>query len=467
MRHAGLMQGLEGGGGSTVRGDPADVRRTVHWLAVALCAAAMVAALDAWFHRGAADQAVAWSLPSPGYGPATFSAALQASDASIAAKSALLDTFPGEWPREEALARAQLERFRLTGHYEDLAAASTSAVRARSLATDPAGPVLTDAAIALAGHRLAAAEAALAALSRWAVPPPAAELAEARALTADIAFYRGDMERARKDYRVLGATDPAASARRLAMIDKASGRFDEAVANLRSSLESERSPTPFTVASIAMQIGAVELGRGNYREAERRFEEAARIFPGFWVIDAHLAQSRALAGKPREAIERMREIARSSRSAEVMDALAMLLRAYGQPAESRVWSRRAGELWRQRLALAPEAAYGHAIEHELVFGDPRRALGLAQRNLDARPFGESRILLANALIANGHVADALRQLSLAEASGWQSAPLFALRAQALALAGREAEAEQARNAATALNPRILDAETALVWFSHG
>jgi hypothetical protein len=146
----------------------------------------------------------------------------------------------------------------------------------------------------------------------------------------------------------------------------------------------------------------------------------------------------------------MRKVANAHPTAEVMDALAMLLRASGEASESRQWAARANEEWQRRLALAPEAAYGHALEHELVFGTPPRALELARLNLAARPYGESRI-----------------ELDRAEASGWRSAPLFALKTQIYELTGKPEMAKEARRTALALNPRIFSPETALIWFAHG
>ena len=66
-----------------------------------------------------------------------------------------------------------------------------------------------------------------------------------------------------------------------------------------------------------------------------------------------------------------------------------------------------------------------------MFGRPARGLALARANLAARPFGESRLFLASALLMNGQTGEALKQIALAENSGWRSAPLYALRAQAL------------------------------------
>ena len=374
--------------------------------------------------------------------------------------------FPGDWLRSEALAYAWSDRFRLTGDYVDLAQATKVVALGRSEAVVPAGPILADAQIAMAGHRIGAAEKALADFAR-SVVLEREERAAAASIAGDIAFYRGDMAGARRLYAVAKAIEPGGLVLRAALIDKASGNFDRAVADLRASLAERRRPSPFAVATIALQIGAVELARGNAAQARRMFEHANGVLPGYWLTEAHLAQADAIDGHPAKAIAAMQRVAVTSGSAEAMDALAMLLRTYGKPADSRAWAERAGAVWRRRLALAPEAAFGHAVEHEIVFGSPDRAVDLARHNLANRPFGESRLLLANALVVDGRLDEALEQLERAEGGGWRSAPLYALRAELLALKGRNGEVEAAREAALALNPHIFDPQTALVWFSHG
>jgi tetratricopeptide (TPR) repeat protein len=444
------------------------ISRYGHLAISAALASGLVIAADVYFSRSHSGSASAqWSLRRPGYGPASFGAALAASDTRIDGARTMLRIHPDDWMREEGLARGLVARFRLTGNYADLAEASSAMARGRALAPDPAGPILSDAELGMAAHRLEQTDRALAALARWAVPPDRGERAEAAALAGDLAFYRGDMAGARRGYAQAAAIDGGGSAYRTAILAKAQGDFDGAVRGFRTYLAEQRSPSPFQVANVAMQVGAVELARGNAEEALRRFQEADRTFPGYWLVQAHLAQGKALAGDPAAAIAAMRAVAQSSQSAEAMDALAMLLRTFGHAAESRQWATRAGEVWRRRIEQAPEAAYGHAAEHEIVFGTPERALDLAQRNLAGRPYGESRLLLANALVLNGRIAEALVQLQQAEASGWRSAPLYALRVEAFALAGRQAEAERARTQAQALNPNIFEPATALVWFSHG
>ena len=75
-------------------------------------------------------------------------------------------------------------------------------------------------------------------------------------------------------------------------------------------------------------------------------------------------------------------------------------------------------------------------------------------------------MMAEALLASGRPKEALEELQRAETSGWRSAPLFALRAEALDTMGRAREAREARNVAESMNSRFLEDDTMLVRFSH-
>jgi tetratricopeptide (TPR) repeat protein len=451
----------------------ARTERTWSWngaryLVVPLVAVAAVAGFE-WSQSPAAPppaSAAEWGVA--GYGPASYAEGMKRASQQIDNARERLGYAPPDWLHEEGAARAFIVRSRLSYDYSDLAKAAEMIDSAQAMAPANAGPSLTAAVIGMMTHRLDKSEAALRIEDASAVPPDAAEQAEAAGLHGDIAFYRDDMVTAREWYDRAQQWAPGAGvAYRRATLAKATGDFDEAIRQLQGSDPVPRTTSPFQHASTALQIGAVEQARGNYAQAAEWFAVADRQFPGFWLFEAHRAQARAVAGDLAGAIRAMRAVAQRAPSAEVMDALAMLLRADGQASESRRWADRAGAIWTVRLRQLPEAAYGHALEHELVFGSPARALALARANLAARPFGESHLLLASALLMNGRTGDALRHISQAEGSGWRSAPLYALRAQALELEGQGSEARAARQAAIALNPRIFAPETALVWLSHG
>jgi tetratricopeptide (TPR) repeat protein len=401
-----------------------------------------------------------------GYGPSSFAAAVDITDAQLALGRERVANGPDEWLRHESLARALMTRSALSATYDQLYEAKQVLAAAQRRAPDNTGPMLTDAALAMMTHRLDDAERALGALQNDAVIDPA-ESAEAVAIAGDLQFYRGNMTAAAEQYRLVESmAGPAAAAFRKAIVAKAAGRFDDAIALLRASNPSPERTTPLQHASLAVRIGGVEMARGDYAAARTWFERADRQFPGYWLFQAHVAQAKALDGDLSEAIVDLRGIARRSNSPEVMDALAIYLQEAGNLQESRKWAARAAGIWKLRLMQLPEAAFGHAFEHELAFGTPERLLELARSNVRARPYGEARIMLAESLLLNDQPAAALTELGLAETSGWRSAPLYSLRADALENLGRMEEAKAARQMSSELNPRFEEASTGLVRFSH-
>jgi Xaa-Pro aminopeptidase len=86
---------------------------------------------------------------------------------------------------------------------------------------------------------------------------------------------------------------------------------------------------------------------------------------------------------------------------EFMDALARLLRARGEEARAQAWIAAARRVHEQRLALFPEASWGHALGHFLDFGEPEIAVTLAEMNWRLRPNREAAQLLEAAYARAG------------------------------------------------------------------
>ncbi|WP_164844088.1 tetratricopeptide repeat protein [Croceicoccus ponticola] len=412
------------------------------------------------------------ALPQPddlairAFGPADYGSATKAYADEIALGRERVNKAPGEWLREETLAAALLSDFSLSGNYATLSEAGSWLRNARNLAPEGSGPWLREAAFAMVNHDLAGAEAALAGAERVAVPNPASDQAEIAAMRGDIALYRGDMDAAERFYAIAEGTSASSTAFRRAALARSQGRFDAAMA-LFAKAARDGGGTPLSQARIALQLGITESARGRYDAARNWYDSALRLFPDYPLARLYRAETFALAGDTKTAIAEMEAVARREQWPDAMDALAMLYRTQGDRVRSRQWSARAGALWQQRLQLAPSAARAHAAEHELVFGDPQRALALARQDVAMRPHGASRILLANALLATGATDEALTQLRKAEASGWRSAPLYASIAEAALLLGDVATAEQATLHAEALNPEIFQPSRTVVWFGHG
>lgn len=75
--------------------------------------------------------------------------------------------------------------------------------------------------------------------------------------------------------------------------------------------------------------------------------------------------------------------------------------------------------------------------------------------------------MAEALLANERPAEALEQIRLAREAGWLSAPHLRTEVNALEALGRDAEAQDLREEAVAINPHVFDPVSEKVWFSRG
>lgn len=403
----------------------------------------------------------------PGFGSASHTAALNATAGPMALASERIARRPGDWINQESYARASMARFRLTGDYADLAAAQDALDHAEKSTPRGSGPMLTDAVFAATTHNLDRLDRRLGDIARMAVTPQPDERAEAVALAGDLAFYSGRYDAALRQYlEAATLADGPGIAFRLGRYHQRTGDSDAAIHYFASAATKTRQRSPQFLSSVWLQVGTVELERGHWDKAERYFAKADAAFPGHWLNQAHLAQMRAVRGDVAGAKLAYTKIANQSGSPEVMDALAALYRADGNAPQSRYWSAKAAAIWVERLKLLPQAAYGHAFDHQIVSGNAKTALDLARKNHTARPYGDSAILLGWAYLANGQPAKAKLILESLGQTKWQSAQQHAALAEAHAMLGQNKASEREREKALALNPKIFDPAAPMIWFGH-
>jgi tetratricopeptide (TPR) repeat protein len=403
------------------------------------------------------------------YGPQDYAAAIAQADRHVAFGEERVHRAPDQWAYQEYLAQALLGRARLNGSFDDLARARAALARGLADAPPGAGPLLTAVVADMAVHRLAPVAPLLAQLGAAAVPDDRGERAEATAIAGDLAFYSGRPGAARRIYAQAAALqNGAAVAVRLANWYMKMGQFDAALAQVEFAGNSMGTPTRLFHANLMVQRGSIELARGDWQAAEACFKAADAAFPGYWRTEAFAAQMAAAHGDLAAAETGYRAIVDRQGDAppEVMDALAALYRTKGNAAESRAWGDRAAAIWAQRLALLPEAAVGHALEHELVLGNPARALALARQNVAARPYGDALVMLGWAQLVAGQPEDAVKTITALQASGWRTAQQYVVLSEALALLGRADASGAARRTALAINPRSFDPAASLLWFGN-
>lgn len=408
-------------------------------------------------------------LPDPpirqsGAGAPTYAAAIGDIDRKLAGLQPLAAGRPDDWLMQERIAHQLMQRARLTGSFRDYVEAQAALDRGFASAIPGAGPHLSQAALALSLHRLGTAERMLDAVDHYAITPEAEVRAGADAMRGDVAFYRGHYAAARAAYLRL-TRDGERPDQRLAIFWSKTGRPDDALAAIRRVERTGLVPGQ-ALAQLALVRGTIELQRGNWDQADSAFLDAERRFPGWWLTDAYKAQMLALRGRYGPAIRAFEALAARNDDPALRDAIASLYRAQGDYAQTELWAGRAAAGWAERLRLIPEAALGHAVEHQLAFGTPARALELARQDFANRPHGATAVALGWALIANNRPADALGIAEAVNRSSWQSAEQHLVAARAHALLGQSEAADAEQDKALGLNPHALDPSATLLWYGH-
>lgn len=407
-------------------------------------------------------------FPAAGYGPENQSDAESSTLVRLNYATELVASRPGEWLPRQVYARALRTKYLVDGDSRALHDAGLELAKARQAAGDGTGPGLVSAEWSMEVHDLSGAESGLAAFDRSVVKLSTGEQATALELRGDVAFYRGDPVSARRFYSSAQKLEDGPGVQvRLAVLEKTLGNFDAAIGHLVDAARRDSLRTPQSLANVALQAGAIEFARGRYFEAGQWYRKADKLFAGYWKTKLYLAEAALVDGETDRAAALFDDVANQTDDPQAMDALAMLYRRSGERAKSKAWSARAALEWEMRVSELPSAYLAHAAEHELAFGNPAKALDHARENLRRRPYGEARLLYARALSANGELAAAREQLLLARKSGWKSARLFLELSQVSAALGDQDAADEARDLALELNPRILSPEATLIWFAHG
>ena len=428
--------------------------RAQYWLGGAVLAVLAVIAADYWRDRPLEPlEAVAPLDPADlraGMGPATFAEALATVDRDITGARLNVEEHPGEWLRMERLARALSARYRLTGSATDLAEADRVLARATEIAPWPAGPMLSRAGVSLAAHDLDEATRALDRFAASASPPDAADRAEANSFRCEIAYQRGRLAEARS---LCSQGDHLSLQLRRANLAAKSGDARTA-ARLIEDLLRRPGLSAQTLATLSLQRASVALAQGDWQGSGRWSRAAERIFPGYWLSEAFVAQQLALEGDREEAARRYAALVERTRNPDVLDALARLAVADGRTEDAARWVQRAGAAWRDRSALLPLAYAGHYSEHLLLYGDERTALNLVRADYRRRPHPATIVHYALALWRNGNPARALEVVRWGEDQGFMTAEMKLAEATALAAQGKAAEAAQVMAEARRLNPQI-------------
>lgn len=383
-----------------------------------------------------------------------FEKALADIDTELAATRARAQAQPKGWMVLEKVATLHLGRARLSGSYDDYAAAQEALTQAFERAPNGAGPVLTQASLDFTLHRLATIEEDLELYDRMPVVDDALR-AHVIGLRGDVAFEQGRYEQARERFEAALALDRTPSlVAKLAHSHWRRGEFDEAEKLYLEAYGLMPEHMLESRAWVHLQLGLMDLDRGRYDDAFAHYRDGAQILGGWWLLDEHIAEIAALKGMDAFALELYDDIIERTGKGEFLDAKAGLLARAGDQAGSQAAIDQATKVFEAELIRFPEASYGHALDHYLEFGPPERALELATANHQLRPGVPAMIALAEARLGMNDVAGAREIIDQALATTWVSAELSWVASQIYTRLGETERAAELRARAEALHPGI-------------
>lgn len=366
------------------------------------------------------------------------------------------------WLDAARMADLSLRLARLTGRFEHYGDAEAAIAQAFELAPEGSGPHVAAAQVDFTLHRFDDAEAHLADAERGVVLSDLA--ATLREMRADIALARGRYDEARAAYEAMAAARASTTnLTRLAHLYAQTGDLVLADRTFARAIGAAQQDRPFHEAKLELQRGLLDLELGRHAEARAHYERANAAFPGWYLVEEHLAETLVALGETERAEAIYADVVARTQSPELMGAHAEVLEALGRPDEAAALRARADARWEALLSRFPQALGGHGLEHFLERGPPDRALSLARDNAALRPDGEARVLLARALLGAGQAAEAARTIDALLETPYRTPSLHEHAAEIFDAAGRAGDAEAQRRAREALiAPFIAPAAAATV-----
>jgi tetratricopeptide (TPR) repeat protein len=214
------------------------------------------------------------------------------------------------------------------------------------------------------------------------------------------------------------------------------GDIDEAERLFTEAPHHYRDVSPFPLAWLYFQQGLMWMREGNLERAREFFEAAHARLPAYAAAQGHLAEVEAAMGNTARAVELLRPLAQTSDDPDYAAQLARILGEAGQAEEAHRWRDAAAVRYDELIARHPEAFADHAAEFWMFAGgDAKKALTLAQRNLDVRRTPRAYELVLQAALACGEHATACDAAAQTRALGHLWPSLTSLTARAATSCG--------------------------------
>ena len=352
----------------------------------------------------------------------------------------------------EAITRRLYRRYQLASNSGDLAAlAAIERNIDDSVAwlANPGDLYLLKANAAFKLHKLAEVAAALRAA------PSVHDSDEGRLIRADLDFQHGHYQAAERCYlEVLKHERSWGALARLAHLRSKMGDSTGADDLYEEAQDQLTAKEMRAYAWLEVQRGFLDFARGRHGEAQLHYGRADKTYPGYWLVDEHIAELLGAEGRYDEAVGILERIISIVDRPDLDQAIGELYEFAGQGRPAVYWKERALSAYLDSAQRGEVHYYHHLVDYYTdVEEDGGEAVKWAYKDLQLRENFATQAALAWALYRDGRFSEARHWIDRALASGVVNARLY-FCAGDIHSAGDTIRSRELRERALKLNPDV-------------
>jgi tetratricopeptide (TPR) repeat protein len=279
---------------------------------------------------------------------------------------------------------------------------------------------------------------------------------EGRLIRADLDFQHGRYQAAESGYvEVLRHERSWGVLARLAHLR---GKMDDATGADHLYEEAEDQLTAKEMRAYAwleVQRGFLDFARGRDGEAQLHYRRADKAYPGYWLVDEHVAELLGAGGRYDEAVALYQSIVSNGQRPELEQAIGELCELAGRSGPAAYWKQRALTAYLQSAQRGEVHYYHHLVDYYTdVAENGAEAVKWAYKDLQLRENFATQAALAWALYRDRRFSDAVHWIDRALASEVVDAHIYFRGGEIYSAAGNEVEGRNLRERALNLNPAV-------------
>ena len=279
---------------------------------------------------------------------------------------------------------------------------------------------------------------------------------EGRLIRADLDFQHGHYQAAESGYVDVLQRERSWGA--LARLAHLRGKMGDAVGADQLYEEAQDQLTAKEMRAYAwleVQRGFLDFVHGRHSASRLHYKRADAAYPGYWLVEEHIAEVLGAEGRYAEAGEILERVVSTVDRPDLAQAIAELYCWRASASPRLYWKERALSGYLQSAQRGEVHYYHHLADYYSdVVEDGAAAVKWARKDLRLRENFATQAALAWALYRDGQFSDAVYWIDRALTSGIVDARLYFWAGDIYGAAGKGAEGHELRQRATNINPAV-------------